>query len=78
MGEQACVCGIPNNVDNCERCRLIAQLTAAQQRVAELQTAIRALIATIRINCPNGNSFADCYDIPTYTGTTQAAIGEGE
>jgi len=36
-----CVCGIPNNVDNCERCRLIAELTAAQNRVAELEIAAK-------------------------------------
>jgi len=111
MSEQ-CACGNASGTnDECERCRLIDQLNAARNRVAELesfamieidnaslrarvadleqesqqeqafcekrvqglrhqlQIAIRDLIRTIRTtNCPNGNSFADCYDIPTYTG----------
>jgi hypothetical protein len=42
-----------------------------QGRVGEHQEAIRRLISALRIACPNGNAWADCYDIPTFTGEDQ-------
>ncbi len=45
MSDQFCACGNRDGTnDECERCRLIAQLTAAQQRVKELERENKRVI----------------------------------
>lgn len=58
-----------------DRRRLLQEVGRTRKQVVELeqtrgkhQQAIRDLIGALRIACPDGNAWVDCYDIPTFTG----------